>query len=456
MALPELPNVHLGSGGKSQQGYSTATGGTSSTTQTNTENTNTAQTNQQQQNQNEQRNSWLLNMPGLNALVQRSINEAQALQTPQYQYAGLNAQEQQALNTLMQGRNAQALQSVMGQYVNQANSLTNYGQQQTPYQAANAAANAQNQANAGAYQRFGAQGANYASQQQQINQLAKGYYQSDLVNQQKANLRTEINNQLAGNVNTLNQQAVGTGNMASSRAGIAEGVMRSKANEAIAQGNTQIETNAVNQAYGMATNQYQAGQQQQLAALQGQVGITQSGQALALQNLGAQTNIYQNAQNALQSNLNAQTNLGNALANWQQTDAQTAFNAAQQMQKNTQGQYDIQRQNQLLTNTQAGQALTAYLPSWSALANLGVTTSGTASTTGSANTGVTSTQNSNQQVSQQQQGLQSSAASGENTNWAALGAGLAGQAVGGLIQPVASAAGSAIASAAGNWLSKLF
>lgn len=320
--------------------------------------------------ENAQKNSWLLQMPGLNQLVQRSIEEANQLQTPQYQLAGMNENEQAALNTLMQGRDATQLQSILGQYQKQAASFTNYG-----------------------------------AQQSQINDLAKGYYQSDLVNQQKQQLSRDINEQLGGAVRTLNQQAVGSGNMASSRAGVTEAVTRGKAMDAISKGNAEIENSARTSAYNMAASQYQAGQE------------------------------------VLYNSLGVQANLANQLAGWNQQDAQTRYNAANLQRQYQQQQLDVTRQNQILKNTQAGQALTAYLPSWSELATFGQNVQSASSGASSTNTaGTSSTQQgttSNMNTNTQTQG----SSTGPATNWGQIAGSAVAQAAGaGLVQPALQAA----------------
>lgn len=454
LALPTVTNAQaprLPSGGKGQEAQVKTETGTTSTSET--QNTNVKeqqQTNQQQQEQ-AQKNSWLLAMPGLSSIVQRSITEASKLQTPQYQLAGLNTQEQAALNTLMQNRDQSQMQGILGAYQQQAGQLTSYAgtqqkvlqglqQQQSQY-------DAQQRQQIGAYQNFAQNAQNYAGQQSQINQLAQGYYQSDLVNQQKTQLAQDINNQLAGGIRTLNQQAIGSGNMASSRAGVTEGVMRGKAMESIAKGEADIENNARQSAYNMAYSQYGTGQQNVYNALGAQTQIGQAGNALNLQNYAAQQGIAEFGQNAYSQNLGQQSQLAQVLANWGQTDAQTRYNAARIMQQQSQQQMDINRQNQLLSGTQGLQALTAYLPAWSSLASMGQTSTGTSTTGTTSNTGSQTGVTGSQTVQQAgQTGMQGVASGDTGINWGELGSGLLGQAGGSMLQPVGSALGSGIVS----------
>lgn len=350
-----------------------------------TSNQNVRQTQQTGQTQSQQaaKNSWLLNMPGMQQLVSRVTQEMGHVTVTPYQLAGLNPTQQAALQVLSQGRSDAQMQTLLKNYQSQAAGFTNYG-----------------------------------AQQQEINQLAKGYYQGDIVTQQKQQLQNDINRQLSGQVNQLNQQAIGSGNMASSRAGISQGVMQRGAEENYAKGAASIENSARQEAYNMAYQQYNQGQ----------------------------SNLF--------SSLNAQTNLANTLAGWKQADAQTAFNAGLQTQKAQQQQYDVTRQNQMMQKTPGLQALQQYLPALSSLASFGVNTVGSATGTTNSNGGTTGTTTT---TGTQTTGVTGTTgltgtSTGPATNWGALGAGVAGEAAGSMLQPVASAVGGA----AVNWLSSLF
>lgn len=100
----------------------------------------------------------------------------------------------------------------------------------------------------------------------QINSLAGQLYDSDLVKSQSDQLAKDVDYAYQGQVKDLNQQAGATGNMGSSRAGVAQGVMAGKANEAVAKGTADIQNNARNQAYGQALGTLQGNQGTNLAA----------------------------------------------------------------------------------------------------------------------------------------------------------------------------------------------
>lgn len=126
-----------------------------------------------------------------------------------------------------------------------------------------------------------------------LNSMAKDLYNSELVASQKDTLATDINKNLASQVQGLNQQASGSGNMGSSRAGVAEGVAITGANEALAQGTAAIENAASQQAYGQALSTLQGNQSTALGAAGqlGNLGLGSVGQ------LGNVSNIYQQGLN---------------------------------------------------------------------------------------------------------------------------------------------------------------
>lgn len=112
-----------------------------------------------------------------------------------------------------------------------------------------------------------------------INQMAAELFNSELVASQTQMLADTVNEQLSGQINTLNQQASTSGNMGSSRAGVAEGVATTGAAEEIATGTAQITNAAMQDAYGQAMKTLGFNQKSQADAAKalGQLGIA-SGQ----------------------------------------------------------------------------------------------------------------------------------------------------------------------------------
>ena len=139
--------------------------------------------------------------------------------------------------------------------------------------------------------------ANQGITSEDITGMAKDLYNSELVASQKESLATDVQKNLAKSVQGLNQQAAGSGNMGSSRAGVAEGVAITGANEAIAQGNAAIENAASEKAMAGALSTLQGNQSTALGA-GGQLG---SLGANTLGQMGNISNIYQQGlNNALQ------------------------------------------------------------------------------------------------------------------------------------------------------------
>ncbi|MGL5964496.1 MAG: hypothetical protein ACRCZ2_08930, partial [Fusobacteriaceae bacterium] len=122
-----------------------------------------------------------------------------------------------------------------------------------------------------------------------LNQMAKDLYDSELVSSQKEQLGADIDKSLSKQVQGINQASAGSGNMGSSRAGVAEGVAITGANEALATGSAAIENAARQQAYGQALGTLQGNQSTALGAA-GQLGNLGLGSVGQLGNL---SDIYQ-------------------------------------------------------------------------------------------------------------------------------------------------------------------
>ncbi|WAX14249.1 hypothetical protein ECO319P1_00090 [Escherichia phage ECO319P1] len=122
---------------------------------------------------------------------------------------------------------------------------------------------------------------------QQVNELAGQLYDSDTVKSQTAQLAQDVNQAYEGQVNQLNQQATASGNMGSSRAGVAQGVMSGKANEALAKGTADIQNTARTNAYNQALGTLQGNQQTNLNAANslGQLGMNQGQLAAGSQSI---------------------------------------------------------------------------------------------------------------------------------------------------------------------------
>ena len=125
---------------------------------------------------------------------------------------------------------------------------------------------------------------------QNINDLAAELYDSDLVKSQTDILSSNVQDSLAKANQGINQRATSSGNMGSSRAGIAEGVAAGEAADAMAQGSAAIQNQARQQAYGQALGTLQGNQNTALGAA-GQLTNSGLGSLGVMGNLG---NMYMN------------------------------------------------------------------------------------------------------------------------------------------------------------------
>ena len=157
-----------------------------------------------------------------------------------------------------------------------------------------------------------------------IKDMAGELYNSELVSSQTDALQKNVQEGLDKSVQQLNQQSSGSGNMGSSRAGVAQGVMTGKASEAIAEGTAAIQGSAMDKAIASAMGTLQQNQNTALNAGQqlGNLGI-QSGQLQSglgnmyqqmlnnqLQGAGIGQNQNQNILNNNWLNAQGQQNMG--------------------------------------------------------------------------------------------------------------------------------------------------
>lgn len=351
-------------------------------------------TSHQQQVEAASKNSWLMQLPQLSQLVSQSLTEAANMRTPAVVQAQMTDSEKAALATLQQNQGSAQLQALQQQ---QAALTAKYG-------------NAQNNA-------------------AEINSLTSQFYNSQNVQTQKQQLESELNRNLAGQLHQNDLSAVGSHNLASSRAAIQAGIYQRNQAEALSKGYAQIETAETAAARQQAQNVWSQTLQAQQTGLSNQASMAAQQQSLNIQ--GAQ--------------------------------AQLAAGAAERTYN--QQALDIQRQNQILQQSQGMTALSSMLPSLQALANLGVSSTGTTtqnaqgSTTGQeSSTGYSNTQGASQGTTSSTTNTQTSGrdtSSGSSFSAAGLAGGILGQ----IASPIANSFGSAVASGgmsgAKNWLSSL-
>ena len=256
--------------------------------------------------------NWLAQNKEYSALVNQGISQGSQMDIPGYQYADYNQGFYQAAENLQQGTDLGYLQQGAGY-------MQGLGQQQL-----NSGLGLQQQAQ-GMLSKF----ANMTQADYQSG--FKSEYNSDLVKEQIAGLTSDVNDWYMGASHGLDQQATGSGNVGSSRAGVAQGVLGGQAAKAISSGSLQYRTaeeSAAQNRYISYLNMQQQGASQ-LASLAGQQISTGS-------------NFY-NQGMGYQSQYNA---------GWLQNQ-QNAINVGSMLQQQQQNQLDIMRQNQLLQQSPA-------------------------------------------------------------------------------------------------------
>lgn len=194
---------------------------------------------------------------------------------------------------------------------------------------------------------------------QQVGNLSSSLYDEEGVREQKKELAEDLQKQYATNVQSLNQQAVEGGNMGSSRAGVAQGVLAAGEQESLARGAAQIETTARNTA------------QQQAIGILGQNVNTRTQAAGALGNLGL-----------------SQQQLGSQSAQLYQQALQNQFTAAQTGQAQKQAEAENNYYNAYGAQNAGWENLARYQSMMTQLGGLGGTSTGTA--TGGQSAGGTS------------------------------------------------------------------
>ncbi|ECE4535654.1 hypothetical protein DCH27_25380 [Salmonella enterica] len=256
--------------------------------------------------------NWLAQNKEYSALVNQGISQGSQMDIPGYQLADFNQNWYDAAQNLQQGTDLSYLQQGAGY-------MQGLGQQQL-----NSGLALQNQAQ-GQLSRF----ANMTQADYQAG--FKSEYNGDLVQEQIAGLTSDVNEWYLGASHGLDQQATQSGNMGSSRAGVAQGVLGGQAAKAISSGSLQYRTaeeSAAQNRYMSYLNMQQQGASQ-LASLAGQQISTGS-------------NFY-NQGMGYQSQYNA---------GWLQNQ-QNAINVGSMLQQQQQSQLEIMRQNQLLQQSPA-------------------------------------------------------------------------------------------------------
>ncbi|EHQ2770453.1 hypothetical protein KRB99_000022 [Salmonella enterica] len=284
--------------------------------------------------------SFLMGNKQYQGATNAAIGEIGNLNIPSYQLAEMPQEQQQALQTLMKGQNygyLQEAQKTMGGY---GAGLMSQGQQQLSG-ATDILSRLQNLSQ-GDYQKM------LASEEN-----------TDLVNQNIAQLTSDVNDYTNKQIQGLNQSATQSGNMGSSRAGVAQAVIVGQGAKAIASGSLQYRT-----------------QEEQLAQNRLMSYLNLQG-STASQLAGIGSNQLQMGMGAYQSGVG----YGSQYTAGQLQNLQNTVNAGNMQRAYSQQQIDVNRQNALMAQspslTRLAYANQYLLP----MAQLSQTSNGTVTST---------------------------------------------------------------------------
>ncbi len=262
------------------------------------------------QTNNSTQNSLLWNNSDYRNASNSAMGEISKLNIPSYQLAGLPDQERAALEKAMQGQNYDLYNTASQQMRTQGQSQYEQGSQRV------------NQS---------------ADLLDRLQNLSQGDYQkmlaseenTDLVNQNIAQLKQDVNETTMQNLHGIDQGATSTGNVGSSRAGVMQGVAIGQGAKAVASGSLQYRT----QEEQLAQNRLMSylNLQSNAATTGAQIGTNQMNTGLNM--FGTGMNYY------------GQYNAG------QMQNVQNAVNAGNVMRAYNQQQIDVNRQNALMSQS---------------------------------------------------------------------------------------------------------
>lgn len=247
------------------------------------------------QNTNKTETSVLMGNKNYANAFSNATGDISNINVPDYQLAKTPEGQTDALNRLMQGQDYSGYKNAQDFMQSNGSSMYQQGQG-TLNKSTDILSRLQNLS------------------QSDMQSMLKGEMNNDLVNEQIAGMKTDVNDWYLGQSHSLDQQATTSGNMGSSRAGVAQGMIGGQAAKAIATGSTQYRTAEESAAQGrlMSYLNMQSNTAGQLA------GIGQNQQATGLGMYNSGMGYYtQYNQGMLQNNQNA-VNAGNIIRNYDQ------------------------------------------------------------------------------------------------------------------------------------------
>lgn len=272
--------------------------------------------------------------------VNQAISSIDNLNIPEYQLAGMPEAERQALEKLQQGQDYSQYQKAQQLLTGEGESLFNQGNSRVN-QAGDILDRLQNMS------------------QSDYQNMLKNEYNSDLVNSQLNEATQNINDYAQKQEHALDQSAVSTGNLNSSRAGVAQGVIVGNAAKAIGSASVQLRTAEESAAQSRLMSYLNlqgntAGQLANVGQYQTSTGLNMYGQGM---------NYYSQYNAGQLQNLQNGVNAGNIQRAYQQQ------------------QYDVSRQNSLLSQSPSLARLAYANQYLLPLANLSQISNGTVTNT---------------------------------------------------------------------------
>ncbi|EAV6743029.1 hypothetical protein FA821_13340 [Salmonella enterica] len=291
-------------------------------------------------NQQSSQSNWLASNPQYQALVNKTIAESNNFNMPQYQLAEWSPAAEANLASMIKGQDYSSLNKAASYLQGIGQNMINQGQ--------TGLSNAQSSLN-------GLQNMTTTD----YNNYLKSFYNSDLVNSQIKQLSDTVNQQEGKDILNLNIGASQAGGMGSSRAGVAQGVIAGKAQQAIASGTVQFQTAQQQQAQSFLSNYLNTRQ----SAATTNAQIAQQQLSYGTGTYGTGTNYYTQYLAGVRQN------------------QQDAINASQIQRQYQQQQLDIQRANNILQQTGSQQRLMYVNQALAPIAGYASTSNGTQTTT---------------------------------------------------------------------------
>ncbi|EDI8735809.1 hypothetical protein GEM21_05455 [Salmonella enterica] len=284
--------------------------------------------------------SYLMNNANYKAASDQAMAQIGNINITPQQLAEMPAAERSALTNLMNGQDYDYLQNAQKFMSGYGTNLLNSGQQQVSG-ATDILSRLQN------------------LDQSDYQAMLKSEMNNDLVNSQIKQATSDINDYTAGQISNLNLNAAASGNMGSSRAGVAQGVIVGQGAKAV----------------GSASVQYRTAEEQNAQNRLMSYLNLQSNTAGQLAGIG------QNQVSMGMGAYNSGVGYGSQYTAGQLQNNQNAVNAGNMIRTYNQQQLDLNRNNQMLMSAPAlarlGYANQYLLP----MATLSQTSNGTATTT---------------------------------------------------------------------------